>query len=100
MQKPLSPFWAVKSQIQAGRRGKGKFKELDENAKGGVRVSFSQKEAITNAQEMLGKTTVIKQKSRAGKQVNRLYFEDGTGIEHEIYSRSSSIAKPANSRHK
>ncbi|MEO1795322.1 MAG: ATP-grasp domain-containing protein, partial [Pseudomonadota bacterium] len=46
------PVWVVKSQIHAGGRGKGKFKELGEDAKGGVRVSFSADEAIANAKEM------------------------------------------------
>ena len=43
------PVWVVKSQIHAGGRGKGKFKELGADAKGGVRVSFSAEEALANA---------------------------------------------------
>ena len=43
------PVWVVKSQIHAGGRGKGKFKELGADAKGGVRVSFSAGEALANA---------------------------------------------------
>jgi succinyl-CoA synthetase beta subunit len=79
------PVYVVKSQIHAGGRGKGKFKELPEDAKGGVRVSFSADEAKDNAREMFGKTLVTKQTGPAGKQVNRLYIEDGAEIETELY---------------
>ena len=79
------PVWVVKSQIHAGGRGKGKFKELGPDAKGGVRVSFSADEAKANAREMFGNTLVTKQTGPAGKQVNRLYIEDGADIEQELY---------------
>ncbi|MEM7258569.1 MAG: ADP-forming succinate--CoA ligase subunit beta, partial [Pseudomonadota bacterium] len=79
------PVYVVKSQIHAGGRGKGKFKELAEDAKGGVRVSFSADEAKENAREMFGKTLVTKQTGPDGKQVNRLYIEDGAEIEKELY---------------
>ncbi len=79
------PVWVVKSQIHAGGRGKGKFKELSPDAKGGVRVSFSADEAIKNAKEMFGKTLVTKQTGSSGKQVNRLYIEDGADIARELY---------------
>jgi len=79
------PVWVVKSQIHAGGRGKGKFKELGPDAKGGVRVSFSAEEAIANAKEMFGNTLVTKQTGEAGKQVNRLYIEDGADIDRELY---------------
>lgn len=79
------PVWVVKSQIHAGGRGKGKFIELDEDAKGGVRVSFSAEDAVANAREMLGKTLVTKQTGPAGKQVNRIYIEDGADIDRELY---------------
>ena len=79
------PVWVVKSQIHAGGRGKGKFKELGPDAKGGVRVAFSAEDAIRNAIEMLGKTLVTKQTGAAGKQVNRLYIEDGADIARELY---------------
>ena len=52
------PVWVVKSQIHAGGRGKGKFKELGPDAKGGVRVAFSAADAIAHAKEMIGKTLV------------------------------------------
>jgi succinyl-CoA synthetase beta subunit len=79
------PVWVVKSQIHAGGRGKGKFKELSPDAKGGVRVSFSAEDAIKNAKEMFGNTLVTKQTGAAGKQVNRLYIEDGADIARELY---------------
>ena len=79
------PVYVVKSQIHAGGRGKGKFKELPGDAKGGVRVSFTADEAIANAKEMFGKTLVTKQTCPAGKQVNRLYIEDGAEIGRELY---------------
>ncbi len=79
------PVYVVKSQIHAGGRGKGKFKELAEDAKGGVRVSFSADEARQNAKEMFGKTLVTQQTGPVGKQVNRLYLEDGADIDQELY---------------
>ncbi|PCJ82959.1 MAG: ADP-forming succinate--CoA ligase subunit beta [Hyphomicrobiales bacterium] len=79
------PLWVVKSQIHAGGRGKGSFKELAADAKGGVRLAFSIDEVIANAKDMLGNTLVTKQTGPAGKQVNRLYIEDGADIEHELY---------------
>ena len=79
------PVYVVKSQIHAGGRGKGTFKELGADAKGGVRVCFSPEDAIANAQEMFGKTLVTQQTGPAGKQVNRLYIEDGADIDQELY---------------
>ncbi|WP_417679278.1 ADP-forming succinate--CoA ligase subunit beta [Roseibium sp.] len=79
------PLWVVKSQIHAGGRGKGKFKELGPDAKGGVRLAFTLDEVIANAREMLGHTLVTKQTGPAGKVVNRLYIEDGADIERELY---------------
>jgi len=79
------PVYVVKSQIHAGGRGKGRFKELGADAQGGVRVSFSADEARANAHEMLGNTLVTQQTGPAGKQVNRLYLEDGAQIDSELY---------------
>ncbi|WP_212111759.1 ADP-forming succinate--CoA ligase subunit beta [Bartonella queenslandensis] len=79
------PLYVVKSQIHAGGRGKGKFKELGPDAKGGVRLAQSVEEVVANVQEMLGKTLVTKQTGPEGKQVNRLYIEDGADIERELY---------------
>ncbi|MEO0543495.1 MAG: ADP-forming succinate--CoA ligase subunit beta [Pseudomonadota bacterium] len=79
------PLYVVKSQIHAGGRGKGKFKELGEDAKGGVRLAKSIEEVVENVKEMLGNTLVTKQTGPAGKQVNRLYIEDGADIDRELY---------------
>jgi succinyl-CoA synthetase beta subunit len=79
------PLYVVKSQIHAGGRGKGKFKELGPDAKGGVRLAFSIDEAKAHAAEMLGNTLETKQTGPAGKVVNRLYIEDGADIERELY---------------
>jgi succinyl-CoA synthetase beta subunit len=79
------PLYVVKSQIHAGGRGKGKFKELPADAKGGVRLAKSAAEVVANAREMLGHTLVTKQTGPAGKQVNRLYIEDGADIARELY---------------
>ena len=79
------PLYVVKSQIHAGGRGKGKFKELNADAKGGVRLAKSVEDVVANANEMLGNTLVTKQTGPAGKQVNRLYIEDGADIDRELY---------------
>ena len=79
------PLYVVKSQIHAGGRGKGKFKELPADAKGGVRLAKSIEEVESHAKEMLGNTLVTLQTGPAGKQVNRLYVEDGSDIAKEFY---------------
>ena len=79
------PVYVVKSQIHAGGRGKGKFKELGPDAKGGVRVVTSIDDVVANVKDMLGNTLVTKQTGPAGKQVNRLYIEDGASIARELY---------------
>ena len=79
------PLWVVKAQIHAGGRGKGKFKELGESAKGGVRLAHSVDEVREHAAEMLGKTLVTLQTGPHGKQVQRLYITDGVDIEKEYY---------------
>jgi succinyl-CoA synthetase beta subunit len=78
-------LWVVKSQIHAGGRGKGKFREPEAGEKGGVRLARSLAEVKTFAAEMLGKTLVTVQTGPAGKQVNRLYIEEGAAIERELY---------------
>jgi succinyl-CoA synthetase beta subunit len=78
-------LWVVKSQIHAGGRGKGKFKEPAAGEKGGVRLARSIDEVKTFAAEMLGKTLVTVQTGPSGKQVNRLYIEEGASIERELY---------------
>ena len=79
------PVWVVKSQIHAGGRGKGKFKEASAGEKGGVRLAKSIEEVKEFSAQMLGKTLVTIQTGPAGKQVNRLYIEEGAGIEKEFY---------------
>jgi succinyl-CoA synthetase beta subunit len=79
------PVFVVKSQIHAGGRGKGKFEGLGPDAKGGVRVVKSVAEVKTNAAEMLGRVLVTHQTGPKGKQVNRLYIEEGAAIARELY---------------
>ena len=79
------PLWVVKAQIHAGGRGKGKFKEPEAGEKGGVRLAKSVEEAAELAKQMLGRTLVTHQTGPAGKQVNRIYIEDGSDISRELY---------------
>ena len=79
------PVWVVKSQIHAGGRGKGRFEGLGPDAKGGVRVVKSAADVKTNAEEMLGRVLVTHQTGPRGKQVNRLYIEEGAAIARELY---------------
>ena len=79
------PLWVVKAQIHAGGRGKGTFKEADAGQAGGVRLTRSVEEAANETAKMLGRTLVTKQTGPAGKQVNRIYIEDGADIAHEFY---------------
>jgi len=79
------PAYVVKSQIHAGGRGKGHFKELPRGSKGGVRIARSVAEVGVFAQEMLYHTLVTVQTGPQGKQVNRLYIEDGSDIAKEFY---------------
>ncbi|XUU61328.1 ADP-forming succinate--CoA ligase subunit beta [Erythrobacter sp. HA6-11] len=84
-EKLPGPLYVVKAQIHAGGRGKGKFKELGEEAKGGVRLAKSIDDVRSDANEMLGNTLVTIQTGAEGKQVNRLYVTDGVDIEKEYY---------------
>ena len=79
------PLWVVKSQIHAGGRGKGRFKEAEAGEKGGVRLAKSVEDVIENVRQMLGATLVTHQTGPAGKQVNRIYLEDGSDIARELY---------------
>ena len=79
------PLWVVKSQIHAGGRGKGRFKEAEAGEKGGVRLAKSIEDVIENVRQMLGSTLVTHQTGPAGKQVNRIYLEDGSDIARELY---------------
>src|SRR3981081_2097694 len=79
------PIWVVKSQIHAGGRGKGKFKEASAGDKGGVRLAKSIDEVKEFAEQMLGATLVTIPPGPHGKQVNRLYIEEGSEIAKEFY---------------
>jgi succinyl-CoA synthetase beta subunit len=79
------PIWVVKSQIHAGGRGKGRFKEAEAGDKGGVRLARSVEEVKSLVRQMLGRTLVTLQTGPAGKQVNRLYIEEGADIASEFY---------------
>src|SRR3546814_12290296 len=79
------PLYGVQSQIHAGGRGKGKFKERGPEAKGGVRLAKTLEEVESHAREMLGNTLVTIQTGEAGKQVNRLYITDGADIKKDYY---------------
>jgi succinyl-CoA synthetase beta subunit len=79
------PAWVVKSQIHAGGRGKGRFKEKEAGDKGGVRLARSVEEVRRFAEEMLGRTLVTHQTGPQGKRVGRLYIEEGSDIAKEFY---------------
>jgi len=84
-EKLPGPLYVVKAQIHAGGRGKGKFKELGPDAKGGVRLAKTADDVRAAATDMLGNTLVTIQTGDAGKQVNRLYVTDGVDIAKEFY---------------
>ena len=87
-----NPVVVVKSQIHAGGRGKGRFREYPEL--GGVNVVLDGREGGVEAAKrkvgelagrMLGSTLVTVQTGPEGKKVNRLYVEQGIDIESELY---------------
>ena len=79
------PIWVVKSQIHAGGRGKGKFKESSAGEAGGVRLVKSVEDVKDAADQMLGATLVTHQTGPLGKEVKRVYVEDGCDIDRELY---------------
>jgi succinyl-CoA synthetase beta subunit len=79
------PVWVVKSQIHAGGRGKGKFKETGAGEKGGVRLARSVDEVVADVEKMLGRTLVTHQTGPSGREVKRLYIEEGSDIDRELY---------------
>ncbi|MEM6487016.1 MAG: ADP-forming succinate--CoA ligase subunit beta [Pseudomonadota bacterium] len=79
------PVWVVKAQIHAGGRGKGHFKESEAGEKGGVRIATGEDDAVACVEQMLGRTLVTHQTGPAGKQVGRIYLEEGAKIEKEFY---------------
>src|SRR5579883_2729217 len=78
------PVWVVKSQIHAGGRGDGRFAD-NPQGKGGVRVVKSVEDVAKNAAEMLGHVLVTKQTGAKGRQVKRVYIEEGCDIKRELY---------------
>jgi len=80
-----TPVVVVKSQIHAGGRGKGKFKEAAAGPKGGVRLAKSREEVRAFAEQMLGKTLVTKQTGPDGRVVNRVFVSEACDIERELY---------------
>jgi succinyl-CoA synthetase beta subunit len=73
--KVKGPIWVVKAQIHAGGRGKG----------GGVKVVSSKEEAVNEAEKMFGMTLITPQTGPAGKEVKRIYIENGSDIKKELY---------------
>ncbi|RPD37269.1 ADP-forming succinate--CoA ligase subunit beta [Candidatus Liberibacter solanacearum] len=78
-------LYVVKSQIHAGGRGKGRFRGLPANSRGGVRLEKSIEGILSDVREMLGSILVTKQTGPAGSKVNCLYIEDGADILKELY---------------
>jgi succinyl-CoA synthetase beta subunit len=78
------PPWVVKSQIHAGGRGAGHFKNSF-NDKGGVQVIFDKDDVSSVAQSMMGNVLVTKQTGEIGKTVNRIFIEEGCDIDREFY---------------
>ncbi len=83
--KNLESVYAVKAQIHAGGRGKGKFLEKEAGEKGGVRITSNLENALKEAKNMLGKKLVTKQTGKEGKEVNKVYIEAGCQILKEFY---------------
>ena len=79
------PIWVVKSQIHAGGRGKGKFLESTAGNSGGVRVVKSLDAVRENCDQMIGAHLVTNQTGEEGKEVKKVYIEDGCEIQKELY---------------
>ena len=78
------PPWVVKSQIHAGGRGSGYFKDSFNN-KGGVQVIFEKDQVYKIAKSMMGNVLVTKQTGETGKKVNHIFIEEGCDIQREFY---------------
>ncbi len=78
------PPWVIKSQIHAGGRGAGYFKNPF-NDKGGVQVVFEKENVSKIAKSMMGNTLITKQTGENGKKVNRVFIEEGCEIDKEFY---------------
>jgi succinyl-CoA synthetase beta subunit len=78
------PVYVVKAQIHAGGRGAGHFAE-NPSGKGGVRVVKSTEDVAKSAADMLGHVLVTKQTGPKGREVKRIYVEEGCDIKRELY---------------
>jgi succinyl-CoA synthetase beta subunit len=78
------PPWVVKSQIHAGGRGGGYFKNAF-NDKGGVQLVTKKSDVTSIAQSMMGNILITKQTGDEGKKVNRIFIEEGCQIDREFY---------------
>jgi len=78
------PAYVMKAQIHAGGRGAGRFQD-NPSGKGGVRVVKSPEEVGKAAAEMLGHVLITKQTGPKGREVKRIYVEDGCDIKRELY---------------
>ena len=78
------PVWVVKSQIHAGGRGAGHFKN-DSDGRGGVCVVKSIEEVGKAAEAMLGSVLITRQTGPEGREVKRVYIEEGADIQRELY---------------
>ena len=85
-QKLPTPVVVVKSQIHAGGRGKGRFKEYGPDGLGGVTVVKDKSKVKDIAHKMLGATLVTKQTGPEGTKVQKLFIEAGCEIESEFYA--------------
>ena len=78
------PPWVVKSQIHAGGRGAGKFKN-NFNDMGGVQVVSEKNKVFKIAESMINNVLITKQTGHKGKEVKRIYIEEGCKIKKEFY---------------
>jgi succinyl-CoA synthetase beta subunit len=78
------PPWVIKSQIHAGGRGAGYFKDSF-NKKGGVQVVNNKIDAVSIASSMMDNILITKQTGPKGKKVNRVFIEEGCDIDREYY---------------
>ena len=78
------PPWVVKSQIHAGGRGAGKFKNNFNNM-GGVQVVSEKNKVFKIAESMINNVLITKQTGDKGKEVKRIYIEEGCKIKKEFY---------------
>ena len=78
------PPWVVKSQIHAGGRGAGYFKNAF-NDQGGVQLVTKKSDVTSIAQSMMGNILITKQTGDEGKKVNRIFIEEGCQVDREFY---------------